>query len=185
MSEMTQVPTGLWQTVEGKIKEMFSKSTPDPDQQPTPPPQVETVQLSAVLDKERDELSAQVATYKAQVEKLEAEQARAAKVSRFANDFKGTVFSDDDELHTILAGLPEEQAVFFSAKFKAVSAQANLTTVTEKVGGTGTPEGTQEETLHTATIKYSIDNKTDYATAFNAVSLLRPELVEKWQRGGK
>jgi len=166
--ETVTVPTSWLERFLGRNKD---------DEQPTPPPQPDTTQLTAV-QAERDNYAAQVAEYQAEVERLKAEQQHGARIAHFTAELKGTALADNADLHTLLAGIDNETADKLLIHFKALSAQADE--VTRQVGGDSDPD-VQGQSLNDLAIAYSIEHKTDYNTALERVLADRPELYQDWR----
>ena len=188
-ADTVQVPNSLWEKI---ITRLFDNETtqpepavqaPTPTPEPTPTPSVDVAQFNAVQT-ERDDYAAKVAEYEAKIEKLETERKHAARVEYFTTQFKNTALADAGELHGLLANIDEETAEKLTVHFRALAAQA--ADVTREVGGDSNDD-IQGQDFNQLVTAYSVEHKTDYVTAFNAVSKERPELLAQWQKaqGGK
>lgn len=171
MSEMTQVPSTLWERI---MDRLFSADVdPAPEPEPTtqtPDPQVDAyaAQLEAA--------NAELAQYRAQIEQMEAAQQAQARVSHFAAEFaESTAVADDGELHTLLAGLDAEVADQLVQRFKALSAQIDETALTGDVGA-AKGEATGPDAVHAAVQKYQAEHSVSYNDAVAALANERPEL---------
>lgn len=185
MSEMVQIPVSFWDKLTAVLFPPKEERQEQPTPQQTPQTQPDnTVQLTAI-QKERDDYAAKVASYQAEIETLKAQQAKQTRVEKFGSELKETIFNGDTDLYTLLAELPEEKANALLTKFKALASQVNLAAVTKAVGATGDPDTTKEETLNDVIIKYTVEHKVDYATAFNAIKASNPELVARHLKGVK
>lgn len=170
MSEMTQVPTPLWE----RFMAWFDNRDQKPE--PTPAPaQPEADKYAAELEAER----ARVAEYAAKVEKMEAAAAAAERISQFSTQLaESPAVAGDHELHTILARLPEDDAAKLVTKFKALSAQIDEAALTGEQGSEGNGEQPSENTIVALATEYAKEHKVDFNTAVSALAVSRPELFE-------
>lgn len=171
MSEMTQVPTPLWE----RFMAWFDNRDQKPEPTPVPAPvQPEADKFAAELEVER----AKVAEYAAKVEKMEAAAAAAERIAQFSAQFsESPAVATDHELHTILARLPEADAATLVTKFKALSAQIDEFAAT---GDAGKAEGETVigEKLVSIAAAYAAEHKVDFNTAVSKLAVERPELFE-------
>jgi len=170
MSEMTQVPTPLW--------ERFMAWFDNRDQKPEPPPAPAhpvADNFAAELEAER----AKVAQYAAKVEQMEAAAAAAERIAQFSAQFKESpAVAGDHELHTILARLPEADAAVLVTKFKALSAQIDEFAATGDAGKDGNGQELTGEKLVDIAAAYAAEHKVDFNTAVAKLAVERPELFE-------
>lgn len=133
MSEMTQVPTPLWDRFMAWFDGGNEPKTVKAEPAQTPEPDNKTDEFAA-----KYELAiAEVDQYKAQIAKMEAEKEQAAKVSHFAAEFNETPLADDNDLHMLLAGVDDETAEKLVVKFRALAVQAKAANLTGDIGSHG------------------------------------------------
>jgi len=171
MSEMTQVPTSLWDRIMDRFFSADIDPTPEPEPTTqTPDPQVDeyAAQLQAA--------NAELAQYRAQIEQMEAAQQLQARVFHFAAEFaESTAVADDGDLHSILAGLDDEVADQLVQRFKALSAQIDETALTGDVGA-AEGDATGPDAIHAAVQKYQAEHNVSYNEAIAALAIERPQL---------
>lgn len=174
MSEMTQVPTPLWD----KFQMWFNRQV-DREEEPTPAPEPQQTPDVSKFEAELQAKEAEVAEYKAKVEQMEAAANAAERIAKFGVEFKESpAVAEDHELHTLLAGLPEETAAKLVTKFKALSAQINETSLT---GDVGANEGQPLDASGVVAVaqKYAAEHKITYTAAINKLAVERPELFDE------
>lgn len=170
MSEMTQVPTPLWDKFQMWFNKQVDRDEPTPTPQPDPVPEVN--KFEAELEAER----AKVAEYEAKVQQMEAAQAQASRIAHFGAEFKDSpAVAEDNELHTILAQLPEDAAEKLVTKFKALSAQIDEFGMTGDVGSEAgkTPDA---KSLVGIVEAYAAEHDMKYTAAVAELAVKRPEL---------
>jgi hypothetical protein len=159
--DMVQVPTSIWDKILARV------FPPEPAA-PPPTPENYTAELSQKTA-EIDKLSAQVAT-------MQAQMAHQAKVAKFAAEFSNTSLAGDVELHSLLAGLPDEQAAPLVTKFKGVSEQVRVSNLTSSPGATGgTTGGDPIKNIEALTAQRMKEKKIDYNAAILEIARENPD----------
>lgn len=109
-----------------------------------PDTQMEPVATPKPQDNKPDEFAAKFEAEAAKVERLtaqiaemEAEKARAGRVSHFAAAFAETPLTDDTELHELLANVDDKTAGALVIKFRALAEQAKHANLTADLGSHG------------------------------------------------
>ncbi len=172
MSEMTQVPTPLFEQFNAWVKNILNR---EGEPAPQPEPQPEVSKFEAELQAER----AKVAEYAAKVEKMEAAAAAAERIAKFSTALsESPAVADDHELHTILARLPQEDADKLVTKFKALSAQINEAALTGDVGVVGDGNPPSQDTIVKLATEYAAEHKVSFNAAVSRLAMERPELFE-------
>jgi hypothetical protein len=174
MSENYEVPAGLWARFNAWLdRATAAVSEPEPEPEPAP--------VAPAVPEDYEALKAQAAEleqYRAQVEQLKAEQARAARVAHFAAALADApALAGDAEAHEILAGLADDVAERVLGKFRALAAQIDESNLTEDVGAAGSPEGGPDAyAVLQEAIKAQVDKGLTYNAAIAAVAKEQPAL---------
>jgi hypothetical protein len=150
------------------ILQFFSAKPHDPEPEPDPKPAVEIEAFDA-LAKERDE-------YKAELDRLQAEADKKARVDKFTAAVAET--KANAELVEILAGLPDETADRIIQEFKALSAQIDESKLTGELGTSGDAPADPAEALNKAVAaKMEALKISDWNQALRLVVIENPELA--------
>ena len=179
--EMVNVPKSWFD----KMLEFFTPKAPaepTPELAPVEPPAGDPVQMTAVVH-ERDE-------YKAKFEALEAAQAKADQLSairaEFATEEFGAAYIElgkAPEAAEMMARMDEDMRQWCMQTFRALSKQINESGLTADIGATGEGDAASDPShaLNQMVLKVASEKKVDYNTAFAAVRLEHPKIVEAYE----
>lgn len=174
MSENTvQVPESLWE----RFMAWFDERPGEPERQPEPAPEPSVPEDYETLQ----EQAAQAEQYRAELETLRAESARAERVAHFAAALSESAEAENEELHEVLAQLGDEgltdEADYLVQRFNALSAQIDESNLTGDVGSSG--DGNEApDVAFNAAVAEKVAEGASYNAAVKAVATERPELVE-------
>lgn len=154
------------------------KPEPEPVKQPEPQENYQA---------EYEEAKANVDNLTAQIKEFEQAQVRQERVSKFASEFNEVeALEDDQELHGILADIPQEKAEALVVKFKAVAEQARVSNLTTDVGNSGADvQGDPTAVFDAAVQKVIADKNLSYPKALEVVRNEQPDVFNAWYGGSK
>ena len=172
--EMTQVPTS-W------LERLLDRFTPGEQPEPVKPEKEQKAvvpnvdEFTARLQEKENAIEA----LNAQIAQMQAAQERQTRVEHFATELA----DETEEIHVLLAELPEEAANALVTRFKALRAEIKLDPG-QTAGARGADEEpmSSEDNLDKIIQEYAAENKVFYHVAFEAVRAQRPEL---FANGGK
>lgn len=157
---------------------------PAPPAEPTPQPQVDHF---AALQKERDDLAAELGEARTQLEQLKAErqreQARTQLVAELQDQQRyGGMFNDlaaANEAADVLGGMTKEQREWVEKHFSALANQVKASALFSERGSSG--EGAPAnpvQALHAAVSAVMTERKVDYTAALDVIAAEQPGLIE-------
>lgn len=159
--DMVQVPTSMWEKLLARVF---------PPEPATPPPAPET--YTAELNKktaEIEKLSAQVAT-------MQTQMVHQAKVAKYAAEFGNTPLAADADLHSLLAGLPDEQASPLVTKLKGLAEQVRVGNLTTSPGAAGGGTGGDPiKNIEAMVAQRMKEKKLDYNAAILEIARETPD----------
>lgn len=150
-----------------------------------PAPVTPEAQAAPAVDVEKfNALQAQAEQYKAEIENMKAQAARAERVDKFTAAVKATK-AEITGLPELLADLSDEKAELILTRFRALSAQIDESALTAERGRTGA------EVVHTpaqaldAVVNAKMQElKITYGAALDVVKAQNPELVRAYEMTG-
>ena len=158
------------------LDRLFGRTQESPTPEPAPQQHAATAvpgetDRFAAIQAERDDLAAQL-------ERLEAERATAARVEHFESELADTTLAQDEGLPALLAGLSEETAAELLRRFKALAEQARVASLTADVGHEGQPAtGDPVADLDAAIRSVMARDSVDYNAALNKLRTEQPDLL--------
>lgn len=164
MSKLEQ----MWEKLLSRFTVTQSESEPEALQAETP-----AVDYTAVVA-ERDE-------YKAQVEQMQADQARRERLAHFGAELGKTKAAADGA--EMLASMTDEQAGWVLQQFRALSAQVDEGALVGEIGSAGAaiPDDPRMA-LDQAVQAYAAEHKTSYPDALLAVIKANPDLAQVYKK---
>lgn len=127
-----------------------------------------------------DEYTAQIAEKEGRIEALEAEVAQMQEAQDLVGrieHFTSEIGGESDEVYTLLAGLPEEDAAVLVTRFKALRAEVELRPEEDAgAGGADSEAMSPGERINAVVMEYAGENSVPYNVAFEAIRTEQPEL---------
>lgn len=183
MGDTVEVPIKFWDKF---MAGLFVSPPEKPEVKESKDPVVKVEDFEA-LESERDD-------YKAKFDAMEADKAKAEKLSAIAAEFDteeyGTAYielGNAEESADVLAGMSDEQRDWVMTNFKALSKQINDSALIKELGtiGEGIDEDDSAGQLNAVVEARAKEDKISYGAALDLVSAEQPELVEAYGKEEK